>query len=233
MSLSVRAAKLAAGRPNMMRRGDPGILGTIGSLVGGVVSGIPGVGSVINTVGQVGGMIFGGGSPSQTRVPLPTSILKLAGAIGDKSAGGTTASRVVNALLPSAAPKLPVPGPGGGVATLPGEGYLAPNGGQGTAVIPAAGGGQVITDVNAAGCCPAGYHPNKSAYYRKTPGGSIVYHPKGSVCVRNRRRNPLNPRALSRSMSRVAGATKAIRKLISFETKVTPKGKLRFKRTKK
>jgi len=56
--------------------------------------------------------------------------------------------------------------------------------------------------------CPSGYHPNKSAYY--TRQGRVE---AGSRCVRNRRRNPLNPRALDRSMGRLASAGKALRSL--------------------
>ena len=57
-----------------------------------------------------------------------------------------------------------------------------------------------------------GYHWNKSGFYRKG-GPCSKYAPgwveKGTVCVKNRRRNPLNPRALSRSMSRIHSAKKA------------------------
>lgn len=60
--------------------------------------------------------------------------------------------------------------------------------------------------------CTTGYHYNKSGYYSKRYG----YVEKGTVCVRNRRRNPLNPRALSRAMSRVASAQKAVRCLGLF-----------------
>lgn len=47
------------------------------------------------------------------------------------------------------------------------------------------------------GCCPSGYHLNKGV----TRSGS----PPGSVCVRNRAMNVANPRALRRSLRRVAG----------------------------
>ncbi len=47
--------------------------------------------------------------------------------------------------------------------------------------------------------CHSGYHANKSDYWLKD--GSFVA--KGTRCVRNRRRNPMNPRALSRAISRV------------------------------
>ena len=47
--------------------------------------------------------------------------------------------------------------------------------------------------------CPTGHHANKSSYFLLD--GSFVE--KGSRCVKNRRRNPMNPRALSRAISRV------------------------------
>lgn len=46
---------------------------------------------------------------------------------------------------------------------------------------------------------PSGYHANKSSYFLKD--GTFI--PKGSIWVKNRRRNPLNPRALSSSMARI------------------------------
>jgi hypothetical protein len=54
-------------------------------------------------------------------------------------------------------------------------------------------------------CCPSGYHPNKAEYFLKN--GTRI--PEGTKCVRNRRRNPLNPRALDRAGSRVLSAKKA------------------------
>lgn len=52
--------------------------------------------------------------------------------------------------------------------------------------------------------CPTGWHPNKSDYY--TQEGFV---PKGSRCVKNRRRNALNPGALTRAVGRVSSAKKA------------------------
>lgn len=57
--------------------------------------------------------------------------------------------------------------------------------------------------------CPSGFHPNKSEYFLKD--GTFV--PKGSRCVKNRRRNPLNPRALDRAISRIQSAKKASKKI--------------------
>ena len=57
------------------------------------------------------------------------------------------------------------------------------------------------------------YCPNKSAYWRTGPDGGPVYIPKGAIWVKRRRRNSLNPMALSRAISRVDGAKKLSKKL--------------------
>ena len=54
-----------------------------------------------------------------------------------------------------------------------------------------------------------GYHWNKAGYFLKD--GSWIA--KGTKEVRNRRRNPLNPRALDRSISRITSAKRASKKL--------------------
>lgn len=57
--------------------------------------------------------------------------------------------------------------------------------------------------------CPAGHRPNKSSYFLKDG----TYVEKGSVCVRIRRRNPFNPRALDRAMSRLESAGRGAKRL--------------------
>ncbi len=58
------------------------------------------------------------------------------------------------------------------------------------------------------GVCPSGYHPAKDGSGR---------------CVRNRRMNVANPRALRRSMRRVQGFEKLARRTISFTKRVRMK----------
>jgi len=65
---------------------------------------------------------------------------------------------------------------------------------------------------NGNGACPVGSHLNKSSYFLKN--GTFV--PEGSRCVKNRRRNPLNPRAASRAISRLESAKKAVRSIDRF-----------------
>jgi len=60
-----------------------------------------------------------------------------------------------------------------------------------------------------------GTHTNKTAYFLKD--GTHVA--KGSRCVKNRRRNPLNPRALNRAVSRVAAAKHYAKMLDRIEIK--------------
>jgi len=55
------------------------------------------------------------------------------------------------------------------------------------------------------GCCPSGFHPDKRS---------------GTYCVRNRRMNVANPRALRRSMRRVQGFEKLAKRTITFTKRV-------------
>jgi len=80
--------------------------------------------------------------------------------------------------------------------------------------LPAAAGALIGTGIAAyrgaqvpAGMCPAGYHPRKD---RRLP----------FKCVRNRRMNIANPRALRRGMRRVKGFEKLARRTISFTKRV-------------
>lgn len=57
--------------------------------------------------------------------------------------------------------------------------------------------------------CPSGHRPNKTSYFLRD--GTFV--PEGSRCVKIRRRNPLNPRAADRAISRITSAKKAASKL--------------------
>ena len=62
-----------------------------------------------------------------------------------------------------------------------------------------------IIPLLAGGTCPVGYHPRKS---------------DGAVCVRNRRMNVANPRALRKSMRRVQGFERLAKKTIRFTKRV-------------
>lgn len=69
-------------------------------------------------------------------------------------------------------------------------------------------GGRAGIPLATAGCCPTGFHLDKAT---------------GTRCVRNRRMNVANPRALRRSMRRVQGFEKLARRTISFTRRVKMK----------
>jgi len=86
-------------------------------------------------------------------------------------------------------PQSPTPG------LFPPGGLQGPIGG---AVVPRTGGrAAFITMPNGMMGCPSGYHPEKQGK---------------PYCVRNRRMNPLNPRALSRATRRVGGFARAVKR---------------------
>lgn len=79
----------------------------------------------------------------------------------------------------------------------------------------------VATNGRVGVACPSGFHPNKSSYF--TLQGFV---PKGSRCVKNRRRNPMNPRALDRAIRRVDAGKSLQGKLAEITTaKWTSSGK--------
>jgi len=104
---------------------------------------------------------------------------------------------------------VPAPPPVPGAGAMPGMGLL-----------PAVGqviGGAVAGyqgQVGPSGLCPVGYHPRKD---KRLP----------FKCVRNRRMNIANPRALRRGMRRVQGFEKLARKTISFTRRVKMKKRSR------
>jgi hypothetical protein len=65
------------------------------------------------------------------------------------------------------------------------------------------------------GGCPSGYHVNKSGYYTRQG-----YVAPGTQCVKNRKRNPLNPRAASRALSRLTSTRKAMRGIERLMNKI-------------
>lgn len=67
-------------------------------------------------------------------------------------------------------------------------------------------------------CTLRGYHTNKTRYAVVNGGDPYVVE-AGTKCVKNRRRNALNPRALNRAVSRVAAAKKYAKMLDRIEIK--------------
>jgi len=65
--------------------------------------------------------------------------------------------------------------------------------------------------------CPSGFHPNKSNYW--TVAGFVA---EGSRCVRNRRRNNLNQSAIRRSVGRIGGFVREVKKVDKMLKKIAP-----------
>ena len=195
MSMAVKSATTAQRSiPGIGFQGDPGIFGFLGGVakrVTGAVSrlGIPGVSAGAGFVsGALGGIL--GRKTAKTRQAARAGL----GAGLIPFTGGR--SGMGRSFLPGGA-QVPVPGirgiaqrffPGGATGMMPAEGPPGP-----------------------------GYHPNKSDYYVKSdpmnPESPGIFVGKGTVWVKNRRRNPLNPRALSRAMSRLSSAKNAAKML--------------------
>jgi len=96
--------------------------------------------------------------------------------------------------------RLQEPGVGGVPQTIPiPGGLMRPEGGivTGTGCQRTGGRAPFITMPNGLPGCPSGYHPEKQGQ---------------PYCVRNRRMNPLNPRALSRATRRVGGFARAVKR---------------------
>lgn len=77
----------------------------------------------------------------------------------------------------------------------------------------------------AAKCTTKGYHANKSSYYRRSPGGSVIYVEKGSACVKNRSMNPTNGKALRRGLRRAYAFKKIAMRTLRL---LNPKAKKTF-----
>jgi len=172
-------------------RGDPGLFGFLGKAIGSVAkfagSVLPGpVGTIAKLVGN-------------TLVPAkPISVASVGSMPG------------IGPVLRGGGINLPmIPGrsiPVGAAAPYPG---LVP-----PSIFPQQqpGGPDFSSPRPGVGCDQAGYHRNRTGYFTKRYG----WVEKGSVCVKNRKRNPLNPRALSRSLARLTSAKKAVRCLADF-----------------
>jgi len=160
---------------------------------GRVMPGIgdPGLGSFLaNTVRGAIGFV---------RDPVGTIASVLGGALGGQPGVVSNGQVVTKFKNIQAQP----PGPNGGILDInppfggeKGFGFTAfgGKGGGGT------GGGMAA---NGNGCM-SGFHPNKSSYFLQN--GTFIQ--KGTKCVKNRRRNSLNPRALDRAIGRIVGAKK-------------------------
>lgn len=187
MSLAMRQARFA--------QGDPGLFGSI-------FKGI---------TGAVGGFLTGG--PAGAVIGAASSVLgkkSIAQAKATTLMSPTHTAILTRTASPPMFPQAPGGAPFSGVSIGPGGVQIGTA--RQLAPAPQAGTTGALVGKGAGTPCQSGYHYNKSRYYSTRYG--VVE--KGSVCVKNRRRNPLNPRALSRAMSRVKSAQKAVRCLQLF-----------------
>lgn len=124
------------------------------------------------------------------KIAKPILGAAVGGPVGGLITGGVAGVAVGKALVPAGA-AMPAP------PSMPGIGMIQP---VVAGVVQGAMAGRAM-----GGMCPSGYHPAKDGSGR---------------CVRNRRMNVANPRALRRSMRRVKGFEKLARRTISFTRRV-------------
>lgn len=161
------------------------------------------LGGVISTIGKIGGGII----RTAGRI---AGIIPAAGA-GAAAGGAAGAIQRIQEQQRRAPPLPPLPQNGRGQVPVPGtRGALE-------RLIPGGRSGFMA--------CPSGFHPNKTSYFLKD--GTFVE--KGTRCVKNRRRNPLNPRAASRAISRIESGKKAIKRFDRVQIKCRRCGLVRCK----
>jgi len=151
------------------------------------------IGKAISTVGRAAGGILPGPLGTITRSLFPTS-----------PTVGAPISQPSPFFTPPTFPRTP--------SFFPANVQEFPNGGTPRGADVAGAGLARALPFGATGIgtgCASGFHPNKSAYFLKN--GTFVE--AESRCVKNRRRNPLNPRAASRAISRLESAKKAVSRI--------------------
>jgi hypothetical protein len=178
-------------------RGDPGLFSFVGKAIKSVGKLIPGVSTAINIAEGVGSLLAGNGKPKNPSIAKAAPTLP---AVNVSSAG-------MFAGPAPALPSMPQQGNQYGLVNIQRPG-LPMGPGNNTQSQP--GGGSWQTSTGAP--CQSGYHRNKHGYYSQRYGWVAA----GSVCVKNRKRNPLNPRAASRAMARLHSAKKATRAIQKF-----------------
>lgn len=171
------------------------------------------LGDIGKAIAKVGGTIFSG-------VPVIGSALTAigAGALDKKKKGVTAIPANTLTLAPSS-------GPGSGGFGMPniGPGYAPETVATGGSMDPGTG----MTLFGGGKAIPAGYRLNKSRYYINDPlipgseqGREIE---PGSRVVKIRKRNPYNPKAASRAMSRLAALSQGMKTLERQLTKLAPR----------
>lgn len=202
------AAQYVFGRNKRMIAGDPGFFGDIWHGITGAVGGLLSGGPIGALKGAVGGFMSGGKAGGTTAATTGTKQgINVGPIVGDPAINqqglGFTLPQMGGGSVgagPGMGGGFNVGGPNG--ITIGGGAQMGGGAAAGFANTPQLGAG-------AGGAVMSGYHLNKHGYYTK--GGHYVA-PR-SKQVKNRRRNPLNPRALHRSLARLHSAKHAIKAL--------------------
>jgi len=164
-------------------RGDPGLFGFLGK-----------------AAKSIGGRIF-------RASPVGAAIGTTLGLLTKKKLAQQERQLAARARAGRPPPALPGIGFNLPFAGAPGAGVPLPFGGGRLSIGESRGAAAATAGTQLA--CPPGFHPNKSDYCTKTEG----WVAEGTKCVRNRRRNPLNPGAASKAISRIAAAKRATKSL--------------------
>lgn len=191
MSLANKMAK--AGVQEGAYMGDPGLFGDIwkgikgvGKVATGLVGGL-GIPIVSGVARTAGGVLFGPAPGTTTRPTLPPPPMPP----GMMALPGGVITRYAGAQQVQGQVPYPTPGIMGGLQRL------VPGGATGYQAPPPEG------------AAMGGYHLNKTGYFLKD--GTWIA--PMSRWVKNRRRNPGNMRALSRSLGRIKSAKRMTRAL--------------------
>ena len=189
-----------------------GIIGKVASVAGATLLGGPAAG--VAAAATVLSPTPGSNSPVNAG-PIPPSVLPARRTSSGVKVLKNNLVQDVSPVLSAGLPGLPSPDSvvvrGSGTSIGPGGSLFATGSGSATAYFSSPG-----TAMTCGGGHPMrGTHLNKTTY--RTLDGTLV--PAGTRCVKNRRRNPLNPRALSRAVSRVAAAKKYATMLDRIEIK--------------
>lgn len=184
MSLQMRVSRAGY-------QGDPGLGSFFGKVLKGIskVAGlVPIIGDTISSATGIAGKLL---DPSRASIPVSRAAI----------AGGVTAYPL--AIPSSTAMRI-------NATSMPGTGRptMMQAGGYEPGPITQVSRNMGLTVMNRP---PSGYHPNKSGYW--VNGSAMIpgahYVAPGTTMVKNRRTNPLNPHALSRSLRRLQGFAKA------------------------
>ena len=176
--------------------GDPGFLSGLASLVGGVATGFLSGGPLGAIRGGVGAL-------------LPTTGQASAAMVGGTKTG-LVSPIPQGSALPGTGVQVQLPSIGKQGVSMGGI-QIGRYGPAGTTAMPMT---MSAGPTNGKGCL-VGHHINRSTYY--TQRGRVE---AGTACVKNRHMNPLNPRAASRAMRRLAGFSRAANSVEKMITKL-------------